>query len=117
MPYKSRHQELACRRRIYADRRVFIDSLKDVPCHDCGGKYPPYVMDFDHVNGEKRRVLSRMAHYSPERILEEAAKCDVVCANCHRIRSHVNDVYQAPKFGHDFEPPPLNYDWVSDGCP
>jgi hypothetical protein len=42
-------------------------------------------MDFDHVRGEKLGCVPQMS--SVERILAEAAKCDVVCANCHRIRT------------------------------
>ncbi len=70
------------------DRREFIDSLKqDKPCLDCGGLLPPFCMDFDHVRGEKRLPLSQMVTYSPEVIVAEIEKCDLVCACCHRIRT------------------------------
>lgn len=70
-----------------SERREFISSLKNVPCADCCLSYPSYCMDFDHVRGTKRRGLSNMVDYGREAILEEAAKCDVVCANCHRVRT------------------------------
>jgi hypothetical protein len=38
----------------------YIDELKRVPCADCGVEYPPFVMDFDHVRGEKTVNLSRL---------------------------------------------------------
>jgi hypothetical protein len=48
-------------------------------------------MDFDHRQGEtKRAVVTRMIGRSGlARIFAEAAKCDIVCANCHRVRTFV----------------------------
>lgn len=70
----------------------FIRNLKDgKPCADCGKPYPYYVMDFDHVRGKKVVELSRLATrkgWSEKKILVEAKKCDIVCANCHRLRTH-----------------------------
>ena len=65
------------------------DRLKDVPCADCGGRFPPVCMDFDHVRGDKVRGVSQMRYITPIRIVAEVAKCDVVCANCHRIRTRL----------------------------
>lgn len=56
---------------------------------DCGELFPSYVMQFDHRPGEKkRRPVSHMVAYSREAIDEEVTKCDLVCANCHAIRTH-----------------------------
>ena len=63
-------------------------SHKEVPCADCGGVFPPYVMDFDHVTGEKELNVSRALRVSVARMLAEIAKCEVVCSNCHRIRTY-----------------------------
>lgn len=80
------------RRREYRKkRREFLNSLKDKPCKDCGKKYPYYVMDFDHREGIEK--LGNIAHlvnqnfWSYEKLLNEISKCDIVCANCHRIRT------------------------------
>jgi hypothetical protein len=77
-------------RRRNADSIEFIRSLKSKPCFDCGGTFPPCAMDFDHRLGESKLTsvgnLGR-ANAPPEMILEEIAKCDLVCANCHRIRT------------------------------
>jgi uncharacterized OB-fold protein len=62
------------------------DKLKSVPCMDCGRSFPPYVMDFDHVRGRKSYEISRVR--SMAKVLAEVGKCDVVCSNCHRIRTH-----------------------------
>lgn len=67
-----------------------LDTLRKVPCADCGRRYPPYAMDFDHVEpSTKRDGVTRMIGRSGiRRILAEAAKCDIVCANCHRARTY-----------------------------
>ncbi len=69
-------------------RLTLIREIKDQPCADCGKRYPHYVMDFDHVRGKKKFNLAWMAIRSIKNILEEVAKCDVVCANCHRERTY-----------------------------
>lgn len=77
--------------RLRAERRAVIDKLKARPCADCGKTFPPYVMEFDHIpeRGKKFMNISDMLPkgMSMRRILEEADKCDLVCANCHRIRT------------------------------
>jgi hypothetical protein len=82
--------------RVVVDRRIrrksrreLVAELKNVPCADCGVKYPPYVMDFDH-RGDKLFEISDAIgrEVSLDRFLAEIAKCDVVCSNCHRERHH-----------------------------
>lgn len=84
-----RRELLAYYRKSGADHRAFLDSLKEgKPCLDCKKVFPPYVMEFDHVRGEKRHNLGKMGNHRRERVLEEIAKCDLVCCVCHRIRGH-----------------------------
>ena len=60
------------------------------PCVDCKVQYPYYVMDFDHVRGRKQKnVMELVPSLSKKKIDEEIAKCEVVCSNCHRIRTHI----------------------------
>lgn len=72
--------------------RAIIDDLKHGPCKDCGRKFNPWQMDFDHRDEEqKEHDISHMIKpmkLSLDRILEEIAKCDLVCACCHRQRTH-----------------------------
>ena len=77
------------RRRTRAAARGLVAELKSRPCPDCGGHFPPVVMDFDHVKGNKRGIISRMtsAPMSGAKLLAEIDKCEVVCANCHRLRT------------------------------
>ena len=77
-------------RRYRSKKRAFIDSLKAKPCFDCKGTFHPFVMDFDHRGGEAKRFNVSAAiplGLSLETISEEVAKCDVICANCHRLRT------------------------------
>ena len=62
------------------------DALKDGPCTDCGGRFPPECMDWDHLR-DKKFDLANANTRSPASILAEIAKCELVCANCHRIRT------------------------------
>lgn len=74
----------------YAQRfKSFRDSLKNRPCVDCGRKYHPRLMDFDHVvAGTKERVIGRMQG-NFEALVEEVAKCDLLCLMCHRARTQL----------------------------
>lgn len=61
--------------------------LSKAKCLKCGENHPA-AMDFHHrVPSEKEAPLGEMIakKYSREKILAEIAKCDVLCANCHRI--------------------------------
>lgn len=77
-------------RRVEAKRQA-LRAAKSVPCMDCGGSFPFYVMDLDHVRGIKKGGVGEMVMVNGVTLadfLAEIAKCDPVCANCHRIRTH-----------------------------
>lgn len=79
----------AKRRATYNRMRELLHKLKSVPCADCGGKFDPVCMDFDHRDSAtKMGKLSNMHHHGEAAILAEVAKCDVVCSNCHRLRTY-----------------------------
>ena len=87
----SSRREKERRRRLKTTHQVRL--LKDRPCADCGGVFPPYVMHFDHREpGEKLDKVSSIKRIA--KALREAAKCDVVCANCHAIRTHEANHYE-----------------------
>lgn len=69
--------------------RALTAQMKDKPCSDCGIKWPPVAMDFDHASGGKVKSIASMVGqaYKLDLIREEIAKCEVVCACCHRIRT------------------------------
>lgn len=76
---------------LYKQRnREFIWDLKrNGNCLDCKGRFPPEAMDFDHTSDNKLKTIARMVSeaVSLKRIKEEIAKCDLVCSNCHRVRT------------------------------
>lgn len=74
-------------RRVEYHRKVAL--LKDTPCVDCGKNFPPVAMDFDHVQGGKVSTIARMRSVTWPSVLEELLKCELVCANCHRIRTYL----------------------------
>ena len=61
--------------------------LKSAPCSDCHRKFPSVCMDFDHVRGRKLFDIAQGKELSMASVRREIKKCDLVCANCHRIRS------------------------------
>lgn len=70
--------------------RGAVNAHKSQPCMDCKGKFHVVCMDFDHRDGVEKldNVATMVAEGRPLGLIEaEIAKCDVVCSNCHRIRT------------------------------
>lgn len=73
-------------------RREQADEIKlDAGCLDCGYREHAIALDFDHRPGETkaRGGVSALVKSACDWaiVLAEIAKCDVVCANCHRVRT------------------------------
>ena len=71
--------------------KLYIENYKkNRACIDCGfsGKHFPQVLEFDHLKGKKFEIGS-WSHsvLSLEKVNLEIKKCELVCANCHRIRT------------------------------
>jgi hypothetical protein len=57
-------------------------------CADCGYKSHVDALEFDHLGvAEKKFDVSRFYNHRAADVWAEVAKCDVVCANCHRVRT------------------------------
>ncbi len=113
MPYKDRERRLSANRlahqkwyaknaeRVKRDARAYKLSVKaavnlikeSTPCLDCHKYYPACVMEFDHVRGEKEAAVAQSWHlgWSLERTMREIEKCELRCANCHRVKTYRND--------------------------
>lgn len=104
MPHKDREAARAWRRQWWATRedmrnkqriraqararelRLFLNEIKlNRGCVDCGYRAHPAALDFDHVSGTKRRLVSFAK--SKAQALVEMAECEVRCSNCHRIKT------------------------------
>lgn len=78
----------AAGRRRYRQRVEMVNAIKlDRGCADCGYKANPVALDFDHAGSNKTANVSSLLKSTWENVLAEIEKCDVVCANCHRIRT------------------------------
>jgi hypothetical protein len=85
---KNRRNKNRQRKRL----RAILLEIKRRPCQDCGGTFHPWVMELDHRDGAiKEAAVANLVSKgcTDARLLEEIEKCDVVCANCHRMRTYL----------------------------
>jgi len=88
-------------------RAAWLRSLKTGrPCTDCRRVFDPQVMQWDHLPGfEKLGDLSGgFPGRTEEEILREVAKCELVCTNCHIIRTFKRNGWDARSL-HESEAP------------
>jgi hypothetical protein len=87
--YRSRNSKSKGGSRV-AELREFLSAYKrSNPCTDCGKYFHPVCMDFDHLDAKSKITeISRLraGNYSLATIKAEMAKCELVCACCHRLR-------------------------------
>lgn len=92
---KDKPEEIARRKKnkkiiIENNRKYVVEYLEKHPCVDCGEK-DIVVLDFDHVKGQKSFTISKAIRFiNLEKIKLEIEKCDVRCANCHRIKTCID---------------------------
>jgi NADH:ubiquinone oxidoreductase subunit F (NADH-binding) len=60
------------------------------PCADCGRTFHPVAMTWDHLPGtDKVTEVSNLVRAGKTiQARKEIEKCEVVCANCHAVRSY-----------------------------
>ena len=78
-------------------------------CADCKESYPYWMLDFDHLKNKKFEIGKARSKYSLEEIKEEAKKCELVCANCHRNRTF----YRSLKSGKNIDKDKIHDTWVA----
>ena len=77
-------------------RRDIINKIKmDKGCFKCGYKAHAAALDFNHVRGDKKFNVSQDPKVALHRLMAEIDKCEVLCANCHRIHTFENRHWQA----------------------
>jgi hypothetical protein len=96
---KNKEKHLTYVRRNKQRVKTFIEEYKrSRSCADCGfsGSKFPFVLDFDHLEGgiSKKFTIGSWSRsvLSVEAIEREIEKCELVCANCHRIRTFTKKV-------------------------
>jgi len=92
-PDKYRNIGLNAQQRSRDKRRDYIFNLKKNSdgCIFCGNKNP-LCLDFDHIDPSTKDFTPATAiqgGYAWDRVLQEIDKCQLVCANCHRIKTIV----------------------------
>ena len=105
MPYKDPKQQKAAQKAWYEKnkeltyertkttrekRKEIIRKIKESsPCLDCHISYPYYIMHFDHLDSKTKidKISSLVNTGKIKNILEEIEKCELLCANCHSIRT------------------------------
>ena len=110
MPYKDKEKQKAAsnahyeankavyKKRAYAHNKItrnlnrkFVDKYLSIhgKCVDCGYDKHIRALDFYHIIGDKRDNVANLVNggYSREIIKNEIRKCEIRCANCHRIKT------------------------------
>jgi len=68
-------------------RKLALIKLMGGGCERCGFDESPAALEFHHIDPETKEfcVGEKLPCFSWDRILAEIAKCQLLCANCHRI--------------------------------
>jgi hypothetical protein len=80
-------QAAVVKRKLALERTQFLLNFFEThPCIDCG-ETNPVVLEFDHLRDKSFSIGGKLTTHKWQAILDEIEKCEVVCANCHRIRT------------------------------
>jgi hypothetical protein len=72
-------------------RRDLVNKIKvDRGCSVCGYNAHPAALDFNHIHGDKAFSVSQDLKVAMHKLLSEIDKCEVLCANCHRVHTYEN---------------------------
>ena len=83
-------------------RREKLNQIKlEKGCSRCGYNKHPAALHFDHRDHTQKTFnISQDPKRSWKSIEEEIAKCDVLCANCHSVRTHEEQhIYYSARLG------------------
>lgn len=81
-------EQRAATKSLVRDKKTQLVEYKGGKCIDCGGVFSPCCYHFDHRDPfSKKAGIAKIIHRPLEELKTEADKCDLVCANCHAIRT------------------------------
>lgn len=67
--------------------KIELQQLIGGKCVNCG-LTDPRLLDFDHINPlDKTMMISQKLHLPKEVLIEEVKKCQLLCPNCHRLKT------------------------------
>ena len=84
------YQRISGRIRRKKTQDVLSQIKLDSGCVDCGYNNHPVALDFDHIDPSTKKfcISKGLSSRKLETVLKEVAKCEIRCANCHRIKSY-----------------------------
>lgn len=98
MTYKNKEDLKRWKKRDLTEKRQFINEYKTSRgCQLCGYDDHPQALTFDHLDQEtKRRDWSskNLTRWNRKELLEELAKCRVLCFNCHMVETYENEQHK-----------------------
>tara|TARA_R100000306_G_C4258682_1_gene84175 strand:- start:114 stop:416 length:303 start_codon:yes stop_codon:yes gene_type:complete len=91
-PQKAREYKKAWHLHNTTEKRKWLNEYKkDKPCSRCGETYDPLCLDLHHIDPEKKEAtISSLVQGTQklEKLKEEVAKCEIICAHCHRLHHY-----------------------------
>lgn len=72
-------------------RRDLLNKIKtERGCTMCGYNTHSAALDFNHIRGDKAFSVSQDPKVAMHKLLAEIDKCEILCANCHRVHTYEN---------------------------
>ena len=72
-------------------RRALLSKIKiERGCVVCGYNSHFAALDFNHIRGDKIFSISQDPKVAMHKLLAEIDKCEILCANCHRVHTYEN---------------------------
>ena len=71
--------------------RERLNQIKlEAGCARCGYNEHPAALDFNHLDPSQKtaNIAEKCTNWSWKKLQEEVDKCEVLCANCHRVHSY-----------------------------
>ena len=111
MPYKSKDSLNSYKHDYYLrNKEKYVEKLKKKreeyralvaeiraksKCEICGENHPA-CLDFHHEGDKAIEISNAIPHWGKTRLLEEIAKCKILCANCHRKLHYEREACNVP---------------------
>lgn len=95
-------------------RKVKLMQFLGGKCNRCGYNKNYAALQFHHINPKEKEFnidIRKCSNYNWDRLLDEAKKCELLCANCHF--EHHNPNYCGDEISEVYKSMPINLDTVN----